>query len=178
MAHGGGEVQLAAEPAGPYRLTVWMNPGTAQAGRTTHITVAVADGVDQSAVLDAAVVVEVWSGESGERILASPATTEQSTNKLYYETDFILPDSGLVEISVKVSGPAGEGQAGYQTTVEKAQSRAWLRFVLVGLGVLAMVAVWIVWKGWQPARPRPARRRRLANGASENRPTTADRRPP
>jgi hypothetical protein len=155
-AHGGGEVQLAAVPAGPYRLTVWMNPGTAQAGRPTHVTVAVADALDQSPVLDAAVLVEAWSTGMGEKLLSTPATTEQSTNKLFYETDFVLPETGPVEITIRVSGAAGEGQAGYTTEVAAAQNTSWLYSLLAGVGVLAFALLWRAWT----KRPRAVRPRR------------------
>jgi hypothetical protein len=141
-----------------------MNPGTAQAGRTTHITVAVADAADQSAVLDAAVFVEVWSSETGERVLATAATTEQSTNKLYYETDFTLPETGPVEIKVSASGAAGEGQARYQTEVAPAQNRTWLMVTLIGVGALAVAIIWHGWSGRskrvQTGRQRAAQRQR------------------
>jgi hypothetical protein len=140
-----------------------MNPGTPQAGRATHVTVAVADSLDQSAVLDAAVLVEVWSRETGEKLLSTPATTEQSTNKLYYETDFVLPETGPVEITILVSGAAGEGQAGYNTEVVAAQNTSWLYLILAGVGVLTLALLWRAWtkRAWT-ARPRAARQPRAA----------------
>jgi hypothetical protein len=149
-----------------------------QAGRTVHITVAVADAADQSAVrdtvvrdtvvLDAAVLVEVWSRKTGERIVATPATTEQSTNKLYYETDFILPEAGAVEIRIQASGPAGEGQARFNTDVRTAANTSWLYPILLGVGVLAITVIWRAWSKraqaarGTAARPRARQRQRIS----------------
>jgi len=160
-AHGGGIIQLAAVPAGPYQLTVWMNPGTAQAGRATHITVAVANGVDQSAVLDAAVHVEVWSRESGVQLLSTPATTEQSTNKLFYKTDFILPETGPIAVRVLVNGTAGEGQAEFTTNVQKPTNNVWLAAFPLSAAVLAAVIIYHTWRSRSPVVVRrPSRQAR------------------
>lgn len=159
-AHGGGEVQLSAVEAGPYQLTAWMNPGRPVAGRTIHITVALADGEDMSAVLDASVMVEVWSRETGERMFAAPATTEQSANKLYYETDFILTEMGPVEVRLLLEGTEGRGEASYTMEVGTARLNWWLWGAMIGIALVALVVLWRSWGKAKAERPRARRRPR------------------
>ncbi len=135
-AHGGGEIKIAKEPIGPYKMTVWMNPPQPQAGKTMHITVGVL-GEDDAPVLDAAVMMEMTDLATGQTILSRPASTERSTNKLYYETDFAAPDSGSYEISLHLTTLDDvSGQAAFQTEVEPAKNNNWLAVGLVGIGVV------------------------------------------
>jgi hypothetical protein len=146
-----------------------MNPGSARSGQTTHVTVAVADGVDQSTVLDAAVLVEVSSQPSGRQLLSSPATTEKSTNKLFYETDFVLPAAGPVVVTILVRGAAGEGEASYRVEVQRAQNVNWLRGALIAVGVVAAVLIWRLWRQSRPVGmdSRSAQRARLRRRPAE-----------
>jgi hypothetical protein len=135
LAHGGGEIKIGREPVGPYKLTVWMNPPQAQPGETIHITVG-ALAEDDSPLLDAAIMVQMTDMTSGDVVISKPATTEQSTNKLFYETDFPAPDEGLYEISVAMSRGDVSGQVAFQTEVQTKRNVNWLVIGLVGIGVV------------------------------------------
>jgi hypothetical protein len=142
LAHGGGEIKIGREPVGPYKLTVWMNPPQAQAGETIHITVG-ALAEDDSPLLDAAMVVRVTAVASNTIVITELATTEQSTNKLFYEADFPAPDEGLYEISVAMTRGEVSGQVAFQTEVKTAHSVNWLVVGLVGIGVVLAVVLFL-----------------------------------
>lgn len=141
-AHGGGEIKIGREPVGPYKLTVWMNPPQAQPGETIHITVG-ALAEDDAPLLDAALVVEMKEVASGDIFITTPATTEQSTNKLFYETDFPAPAEGLYEISVAMTRGDVSGQVAFQTEIQTTRSMNWLVVGLIGIGVVLAGALFL-----------------------------------
>ena len=142
QAHGGGEIKIGREPVGPYKLTVWMNPPQAQPGQTIHITVG-ALAEDDAPLLDAAMLVEMIDLASGDIVITEPATTEQSTNKLFYETDFPAPDDGRYEVRVSMTRGDVSGQVAFQTEVETTRTVNWLVIGLVGVGVVLAAALFL-----------------------------------
>jgi hypothetical protein len=142
LAHGGGEVKIGREPVGPYKLTVWMNPPQAQPGETIHITVG-ALAEDDAPLLDADLVVTMTNVRTGDVYITKPATTEQSTNKLFYETDYPAPDKGLYEISVAMTRGDVSGQVAFQTEVQETRNVNWLVIGLVGIGVVLVGALFL-----------------------------------
>ena len=142
LAHGGGEIKIGREPVGPYKLTVWMNPPQPQSGKTIHITVG-ALAEDDSPLLDAEMMIEMTDVNSNAVVVTRPATTDQSTNKLYYETDFPAPDEGLYEISVALTRGDVSGQVAFQTEVKTARTANWLIIGLVGIGTILAVALFL-----------------------------------
>lgn len=146
-AHGGGTMQVAGAAAGPYRVTVWTAPSVARAGNPFHVTVAVASADGQDPILDAEVMVSLSPLESGESTLTRAATTDQSANKLYYETDFTVANGGLYEVRVSVRGPQGEGAVSFETELEPARNANWFWVAgLAGLGIIVAVGLFRVWQ--------------------------------
>lgn len=125
-----------------------------------HITVALADVEDMSAVLDASVMVEVWSRQTGEQMLVTPATTEQSANKLYYEADFILAETGPVEVRLLLEGTEGQGEASFNTELGTAQLNWWLWVAIIAIALAAAVVLGRSWGKTKEERPRTRTRRR------------------
>lgn len=140
-AHGGGEIQLAFVPVGPYKMTLWLNPPQPQAQQTMHITVGLATPPDDAPMLDAQVEIVVADAANGRVVLTTAATTAASINKLFYETDFTLPDSGSYRVIARVSGPDGSGSAEFAMTVAPASNTNWLLIGLGGLGLLFLLAL-------------------------------------
>ncbi|MEM7116521.1 MAG: hypothetical protein AAF614_29070 [Chloroflexota bacterium] len=140
FAHGGGELQITSEPVGPHLVSVWTNPPRARAGEVIHVTVGVAEQEDQSFVLDAEVLVEVFIEGEEEPVLSTTATTDRSTNKLFYETDFTLPDAALYTVVVTVLNKDGGGEVDFNMPVGAASNR-W--FGLIGVAALGGVGVLI-----------------------------------
>lgn len=146
-AHGGGTMQVASAAAGPYRVTVWTAPSVARAGDPIHVTVAVASAVNDAPVLDAEVRVRLSPLERGGPALTRVATTGQSANKLYYETDFTVADGGLYEVGISVRGPQGEGVVSFEAELEPARNTNWFLIAgLAGLGVIVAVGLFRVWQ--------------------------------
>ena len=77
-AHGGGDLIAGPVQAGPYQVSVWVNPPEPEALEPIHFTVGLAAPGDGSPVLDAHIQVEMRAqGGEGTAVVA-PATTEQS----------------------------------------------------------------------------------------------------
>ncbi|UCG25209.1 MAG: hypothetical protein JSW55_04205 [Chloroflexota bacterium] len=116
-AHTEGTMQLAAEPAGPYMLTVWTSPDPAEAGEL-HVAMAVVLAEDASPVLEADVLVRL-TPEDGGPVVSGPATTEDSENKFLHEAILEVPYGGeyLVEIFVE-GADGGVGEASFPLMVE------------------------------------------------------------
>lgn len=159
LAHGGGDIQVNNEPVGPFLVSVWMNPPTALTNRPIHITVGLADPTTQAPVLDAAVQLDILTTDTQTPVLTTSATTDQSINKLFYETDFTLADSGTYTIVVTVTNAVGNGEVAFDMVVRPASNRwyGWIAVAAVGL-----VAFWAVWQGWMAQKtavsPPPLRR--------------------
>jgi hypothetical protein len=140
LAHGGGLIHVAGEPAGDYRVTVWVAPNEVEAGKTMHFTVAVVEGENNDMILDADVGIEVFSVESGELVLSGPATTEQSVNKLFYEADFPqAPEAGMVTVVTTVNGRLGSGDVSFD--LEIIPAKITINWLLIGIGGLVVVVV-------------------------------------
>jgi len=141
VAHGGGEIVTGRAPAGPFQVTVWFNPQPPQAGETLHVTIGVISA-EETAVLDALVQVRVVASATGQSIINTMATTEQSANKLFYETDFVIDESGEYEMSIAVDQDGLGGEIILETAVVPQSQSRWLWL----LGFLAAVGATIWWR--------------------------------
>lgn len=145
-AHGGGEIQLANAPIGPYKMTLWLNPPNPQAQQTMHITVGLAAPPNDAPMLDATIFIDVTNAATGNLVLTTPATTEASINRLFYETDFTLAEPGLYEVNTRISAPGGQGSAAFSVEVAPPNPTNWL---VIGLAGLAMVVLFSLWRNRQ-----------------------------
>ena len=166
-AHGGGALQLSNAAAGPYLVSVWLQSDTPRQG-PMHVTIAVsqpAPGSDNAAgepVLGAVVRVTAQPLPAGDgRIpIEVLATSAAALNKLYYEADFEVTQTGLWRFLIEVSGPDGGGALSFDKEVRPAVSVGWPVWAAI-IGVLAL-AGWLAQSRARPhaasARPpRPAR---------------------
>lgn len=142
QAHGGGEIQLANVPIDTYKMTVWLNPPQPQANQTLHITAGLSAPPDDAPVLDAVMEVQVVDAETQQQILSVPATTAQSTNKLFYETDFTIADEGQYDVILLVTTPTANGTASFPMAVSPARSTNWLVIGLVALGLVVVFSLY------------------------------------
>lgn len=159
LAHGGGQLQVRAVAAGPYRVSVWTAPLAPRVDRALHVTVGVGDGVTNELVLDADVTVTIYRQGEETAVLTKPALTAAAANRLYYEADLPLTEAGEYRIVVDVAGSDGAGQVEFTLTVYPPLPLNWL-FLLLAVGG----AGWLfyVWRqrplATAPVRPRrPAR---------------------
>ncbi len=141
LAHGGGELVAGLEPAGPYAVSLWINPPQPRVDEPVHFTVGVSSLADGNPVLDAEVLVEMQLVEdetsaptSLSTSVAAAATTAQSTNKLFYETDLDVEFIGTYDTTIKVQGEQGQGDISVSVLVAEANPINWLWVGLLGLG--------------------------------------------
>ena len=125
--------------AGPYHVTVWTAPQPVRAETPLHVTVAVADE-GQRPVLDATVLVELYGANGGDPVASGAATTAQSTNKLFYETDFSPPATGPHRVEVTVAA-AGAGTVAFDLDIQPPRNTTWLVVMLTALALLAAAGV-------------------------------------
>jgi hypothetical protein len=139
-AHGGGLIHVAGEPAGDYRVTVWVAPNEVEAGKTLHFTVAVVEAESNDMLLDANVNIDVFEAGTETQVLSGPATTEQSVNKLFYEADFPeAPEAGRYTVVTRVNGRSGTGEVSFDFDVIPAKTS--INWLLVGVAGLVVVMV-------------------------------------
>ncbi len=148
-AHGGGAPRLTNVDAGPYWVSVWTQPDPLQVGQA-HITVAVSEPTDAGGerreagppVLDATVEVQVKPLDHAGETLVVQATHEGASNKLFFEADVDLPETGRWQVSVAVAGPKGAGGASFEAQVSPPSAFSWTW--VGGLGLAALAGVWVV----------------------------------
>ena len=143
-AHGGGLLQIASEPTGPFFVSVWTSPTRLEAENIAHITVGVA-GKDESPILDASVLVQLTSLETGE-VWAAAATTEQATNKLFYETDMRLGADGRYNMTVEVEGTEGVGEVSFALEILPKGNNNWFLLGFIGLGLILSMIMFRIWE--------------------------------
>ena len=144
-AHGGGALIAGPVPVGPYMLSLWQNPPDARAGEPLHFTVGLAAPEDGAPLLDATILITMQQPNGRSAPVSAPATTEQSINRLFYETDIELSQAGRYDTLIQVAGPRGSGELDLQVEVRDPSPINWL---YVGLGGLAVVLI----LGWLRSR--------------------------
>ena len=166
QAHGGGVLQVANEPAGPYKVSVWTSPSPVENGRPIHITIGVAGGSEDEPILDAEVSVQAASRDTNQTIAAT-ATTEQATNKLFYEADFTLPEQGIYDIQVQVAGTEGEGVVVFEVEALPPGNNSWWMMGFIGLGIVMSFVLFRLWEG-QTAVTNPSKNRLSVDKPSDS----------
>jgi hypothetical protein len=141
-AHGGGDLIARSVAVGPYLASVWVNPPDPRAQETIHFTVGLAAANDKSPVLDAGILVTMRYPENGEVAATAPATTEQSINRLFYETDIVVPTEGNYEVQFQINGKDGSGTVDLLLEVKPSSRVNWLLFGLLGLGLVLVLGWW------------------------------------
>jgi hypothetical protein len=141
-AHGGGDLIARSVQAGPYIVSVWVNPPDSRALEPIHFTVGLASPSDGGPVLDAVVLVTMRELGGGEAVVTAPATTEQSINKLFYETDLEVAEAGDYEVEFQIAGADGEGMVSLLVEVKAPSGVNWLVIGLAGLGLVVVFGWW------------------------------------
>lgn len=141
-AHGGGDLIARSVEVGPYLASIWVNPPDPRARETIHFTVGLAAADDDSPVLDADILVTMLYPENGEAAATAPATTEQSVNKLFYESDIEVPTEGEYDVQFQISGNDGSGTVDLLLEVKPSSQVNWMVLGLVGLGLVLVLGWW------------------------------------
>jgi hypothetical protein len=142
MAHGGGDLVAGPVQAGPYIVSVWVNPPQPRTEEPLHFTIGVAQPENKAAILDAQVLVTMQLLGSDLTPLSAPATTDQSINKLFYETDLHLLEPGRYLTTIEIAGPKGQGDISLELDVIPPSPFNWFLIGLAGIG-LVLVFGWL-----------------------------------
>ncbi|KAA3662634.1 MAG: hypothetical protein DWQ04_12910 [Chloroflexi bacterium] len=145
FAHGGGIIVVGNEPVGAYAVSVWVNPPVPRTNETLHMTVGIA-GAELEPILDAAVRIDIFEAGSDILVTSAPATTAQSVNRLFYETDFPRIEPGDYDVVVRVDGTAGSGDVVFEMEMKPASGISWVVAGLVGVGVIVVGFVVYSWR--------------------------------
>ena len=136
-----GVLQFNQEPAGPYAVSVWTEPGTIRARGSGTVTVAVMRPHTRVALTD--VTVHVTAHSMGSPTVSAEATLARDPLGLRYLADLRLPEPGRWTVHLAVQGPAGSGAVDFPLDVAPASwtEWGWWALVAVGIGVLAAAAL-------------------------------------
>lgn len=157
----GGQARIAAEPIGPYEVTVFTSPEPLRAGELDVSVLLQRRGSPE--IVEGARIEVVVTTAGGATVGRFPATHEQATNKLYYAAKFPLEQPGLYRITVQIDGPEGGGTVGFEATVEPAAGSAWWRSWWLW-GMLALLQLPVIW--WLFSERGVSRRGRWTASAS------------
>ncbi len=109
-------MQIADQPVGPYRVTVFTSPSPLKAHIVTDVSVVVTDSAGKS-VPDAAVDVAIAPAGSTLAPAHTAATHELATNKQFYAANVTFPTAGTWNVVVRIAGPAGGGDVHFTSDV-------------------------------------------------------------
>jgi hypothetical protein len=135
-AHGGGTPRLVNQPAGPYQLSAWTQPDPIRTG-DLHVTAAVTEPGSGAPNLFARVEVAIYPSGAAEDLRFVEAFRGANPNKLLHDVDLGIPASGDYQVTIRVTGSAGTGQAGFELSVLPA-SRGVPEYGVVLMGALAI----------------------------------------
>lgn len=135
-AHGFGKQVVAEELAGPYTVSVWIEPTTPTTHDPTHITVSVSY---EAEIIQNAEVNLRAHHPTEDSVLNISATHENAVNKLSYEAEADFSDKGEWRIEVEIDGEQGNGNLEFNVMVtdEKKLPIEWL----VSGGILAIIVI-------------------------------------
>jgi hypothetical protein len=108
----GGTIRLS-EQRGKYRITIFTAPALVRAGRV-DISVLVQEAATGELVSDVQVTITAECRGAHRLTLQHAATTEAATNKLYRAATLDLPEPGLWEVEVGITGDLGTGQVRFR----------------------------------------------------------------
>lgn len=141
-AHGGGQLVAGPVQTGPYVLSVWVNPPEPRAGEPLHFTIGVAAPIDGAPVLDAQILVTMQALGQDTVPISAQATTDQSINKLFYETDLDVAQPGQYLATIAIAGPEGEGELSLELVVQSPSPVNWFLLGVAGLLVVLVFGWW------------------------------------
>lgn len=141
-AHTEGKMQLSAQPAGPFKMTVFTSPDPAVVG-DIHVAALIFTAEDASPVLDADVTIKMESVNGSGTPQFAPATLGDAENKLLFEAIINVDDPGAYIVTITAEdSEGGSGDASFELEVESEGGFNWLYLIPV-LAVLLVAALWL-----------------------------------
>lgn len=144
LAHGGTPV-ITDQEAGPYKVTIWIQPSPPLRVGLAHLSIAVADATTGELVTDVAVSVEAQP----PRRDAAPVSIETTPDGPFYDADLVLEGAGDWEVTVLMEGPLGTGQTTLPVAVQPGGLPRWLIPALAALALTVVFLAWTVMRGSQ-----------------------------
>ena len=140
-AHTEGKMQLAAQPAGPYKMTVFTSPDPATIGEI-HVAALIFKAENATPVLDAEVTVTLESVDDGGTPLSVPANLGDAENKLLFEAIMLVEEPGIYKVTIAAAdSEVGSGEASFELEVVSDGGFNWLYLI----PVLAVVLIAVLW---------------------------------
>ncbi len=117
LAADGGTLRVANLPMGAYRVNVFTDPTPI---RPDSIDVSVLVTYERGRGVAQGLAIEVEGEKVGAAgvVVRHPATQDQADDPRYYAAKFALGSEGLWTITVRLSGPEGEGETSFQIKVQ------------------------------------------------------------
>ncbi len=141
---GGRRVRLENAPAGPYRLRALTSP-TPPRVENLYVEVRVSDGASGAVLTDVAVWVTAVATEGDGQPLDVQATRDIAPVPDEYAAHLPVETPGVWEITIRVDGPLGAGQASFLERVARPSSLG--PWVAIGapLGGLLALGLFFWW---------------------------------
>lgn len=150
----GGTLRISDAPIGGYQVSVFTDPTPARPD-TLHVSVLVLREGTGVVAEDVEVRISARSADPPATVPAVSAMRHLSDDPRYYHNHFVLTHAGVWEISVAISGEAGEGETRFELTARPpGPLDNPVVLVLVSLIPLAAAAWWLTRRG-SPAGPAP-----------------------
>ncbi len=140
----GGTLRLANVPMGDYRVSVFTDPTPVRPDSVDVSLLIMEEGeLGVAEGVDVQVRARSLDDPSYDRTLR--ATREQADDPRYYAVKMALGLEGPWEIGIRVSGPAGEGEASFEITAREAGLLGHPAvLILLAILPLALVGAWIL----------------------------------
>jgi hypothetical protein len=114
----GGTLRLANVPMGAYRVNVYTDP-TPIPPDTIDVSILVTYERGRGNARGLEIQVEALPVEAQGAPVRQPATREQAEDPRFYAAKFALGALGSWEITVRLRGPEGEGEASFRVEVQE-----------------------------------------------------------
>jgi hypothetical protein len=148
LAHGGTPI-VTDGGAGPYRVTVWVQPSLPLRVGRVHLSIALADAASGELVTDVVVRVQAEPPQGGSD--ADPVSSETTLVGPYYDANLLLESAGDWDVTVLMEGPLGSGQSTVPLSVQEGGLPRWLAPAVAALVLAVGFLAWTASRGSRPA---------------------------
>jgi hypothetical protein len=117
LGHGLGKQVVEQEVAGPYTVSVWVEPEAVQPDDEVHFTISLQNDTATMFVTTASIAITAEPPVETAEPLTATAIIGGSANPLFYEGLLTLGDAGEWTIRVVITGPEGAAEVEFPLEV-------------------------------------------------------------